>query len=95
MSGRYGDPAQLPDLSPLAFLEPVHTDRLMSLTMTLAAEVWALREEAATQSGGSPPDPEQRRAFVRRLLDAVAPEPDPARPVRELADRARRPEVGA
>lgn len=85
---RFGDPEKLPTLSLLEFLADGHVDRVASLVMTLAAEVWALREEVAQLSGGTPPAPEERRAFVQRLLDAAAPEQDPSQPVRELAQRA-------
>ncbi len=85
---RFGDPAQLPTLPPLTFLTAEHVDRLTSLVMTLAAEVWALREEVARLTVGAAPPAHERQAFVRRLLDSVAPEPDPAQPVRDLADRA-------
>lgn len=94
MSDRFGDPAQLPALPPLTFLDDRHADRLASLVMTLAAEVWALTEQVSVLTSGSRPDPAQRQAFVRRLMDAMAPEPDPARPVRDLADRAAQVGVG-
>lgn len=91
---RFGDPGRLPTLAPLTFLDGAHVDRVMSLAMTLAAEVWALREEVAQLTGSDRPTPQQRQAFVRRLLESVAGEPDPAQPVRNLADRSN-PVAGA